>query len=138
MLAVWRLRVVLSLLLYFLSEGMSLLLQVWCDRESAILRPVIRIAAAFTTVVTSFISEILLPPISLLPFINRNLEEKFAILRRGPKYVKGIGYNTLEQAAADGAVVMAYGYVSTLVVFLQIFSLRYSVTSAKKAAFHCG
>jgi large conductance mechanosensitive channel len=71
-----------------------------------------RIAAAFTTVVTSFVSEILLPPLSLIPGINRNMEGKFAILRRGPNYntTDGIGYNTLQQAADDGAVVMAYGY----------------------------
>ncbi|RDW84501.1 hypothetical protein BP6252_02091 [Coleophoma cylindrospora] len=71
------------------------------------------IAAAFTTVVTSFVSEILLPPLSLLPFINRNLEEKFAVLRKGPHYVPGDphnGYNTLKQALDDGAVVLAYGY----------------------------
>ncbi|CZT03988.1 related to ion channel [Rhynchosporium agropyri] len=69
------------------------------------------IAAAFTSVVTSFVSDILLPPLSLLPFINRNLDEKFAILRRGPGYnqTDGIGYNTLQQAAEDGAVVLAYG-----------------------------
>jgi len=57
------------------------------------------------------VSEILLPPLSLLPFINRNMDEKFAILRRGPNYntTDGHGYNTLKQAADDGAVVMAYG-----------------------------
>ena len=72
-----------------------------------------RIAAAFTTVVTSFVSEILLPPLSLIPGINRNMEGKFAILRKGPTYntTDGIGYNTLQQAADDGAVVMAYGFV---------------------------
>lgn len=72
-----------------------------------------RIAAAFTSVVTSFVSEILLPPLSLLPFINRNMDEKFAILRRGPLYntTDGHGYNTLKQAAEDGAVVLAYGYI---------------------------
>jgi len=61
--------------------------------------------------VTSFVSDILLPPLSLLPFINRNMDEKFAILQPGPNYnrTNGIGYNTLKQAADDGAVVMAYG-----------------------------
>jgi len=67
------------------------------------------LAAAFTTLVTSFVSEILLPPLSLLPFINRNMEEKFAILRRGPDYDKEGGYNTMQQALNDGAVIMAYG-----------------------------
>lgn len=45
------------------------------------------------------------------------MEEKFAILRRGPHYnaTSGHGYNTLKQAADDGAVVMAYGYVLPLI-----------------------
>ncbi|MCJ1253721.1 hypothetical protein MMC24_001533 [Lignoscripta atroalba] len=67
------------------------------------------LAAAFTSVVTSFVTDIVLPPISLLPFINKNLNEKFAVLRAGPHYAKGYGYNTLKQAMDDGAVVMAYG-----------------------------
>lgn len=77
------------------------------------------IAAAFTTVVTSFVSEILLPPLSLLPFVHRNLDEKFAVLKKGPHYngTYGHGYNTLEQATADGAVVMAYGSVYLLLSF---------------------
>jgi hypothetical protein len=43
------------------------------------------------------------------------MDGKFAVLRRGPSYntTNGVGYNTLQQAADDGAVVMAYGYVST-------------------------
>lgn len=67
------------------------------------------LAAGFTTVVTSFISDILLPPLSLLPFMRANLEEKFVILRNGPKHVHGLVYNTTKQAVDDGAVVMAYG-----------------------------
>ncbi len=67
-----------------------------------------RIAAAFTSVVSSFVSDILLPPISLIPFIDRNLDEKFAVLRRGAHQAGG--YNTSKQALDDGAVVMAYGF----------------------------
>ncbi|MCJ1412010.1 hypothetical protein MMC19_006102 [Ptychographa xylographoides] len=79
------------------------------------------IAAAFTTVVTSFVSDILLPPISLIPFINKNLEEKFAVLRRGAHYSKGSGYNTLKQAIDDGAVVMAYGsFIDKVVNFIGV------------------
>ena len=61
--------------------------------------------------VTSFVSDILLPPISLLPFMNKNLDEKFAVLRRGENYntTDGVGYATLKEAAADAAVVLAYG-----------------------------
>ena len=67
------------------------------------------IAAAFTAVVSSFVSDILLPPISLLPFIDKNLEEKFAVLRGGGSHARGYHYNTMKQALDDGAVVMAYG-----------------------------
>lgn len=70
-----------------------------------------RIAAAFTQLVTSFVSDIVTPIISLLPFLHRNLNDKFAVLRKGPHYVKGAGYNTLKQAHDDGALVLAYGYV---------------------------
>jgi large conductance mechanosensitive channel len=70
------------------------------------------LAAAFTTVVTSFVSDILLPPLSLLPFMQKNMDEKFAILRSGNHYnqtLKHGGYNTMDQAVEDGAVIMAYG-----------------------------
>lgn len=59
---------------------------------------------------TSFVGDILTPILSLLPFLSRNLDEKFAVLRAGPHHDShGRGYNTLQQALDDGAVVMAYG-----------------------------
>lgn len=70
------------------------------------------LAAAFSSVVTSFVSDILLPPIACLPFLSRNLDERFALLREGASHRHGGGerYNTVQQAIDDGAVVMAYGY----------------------------
>lgn len=61
--------------------------------------------------VTSFVSDILLPVLALLPFIDRNFEEKFAVLKAGPRYGEGggRGYNTVKLALEDGAVVMAWG-----------------------------
>ena len=53
-------------------------------------------------------SDIITPIISLLPFLNHNMEEKFAVLKAGPKYDEK-GYNTVEQALADGALVLAWG-----------------------------
>ncbi|KAK2613684.1 hypothetical protein N8I77_000577 [Diaporthe amygdali] len=68
------------------------------------------VAAAFTNVVTSFVSDILLPPLSVLLPLNANLDLKFAVLQAGPGYYsQPHGYRTIEQAQADGAVVMAYG-----------------------------
>lgn len=69
-----------------------------------------------------------MPPISVILPINKNIEEKFAVLRPGPKYNASSpagGYNTLHQAQADGAVVMAYGsFIYQMVSFtLMGFSL---------------
>lgn len=69
------------------------------------------IASMFTALITSLVSDILLPPISVLLPLNKNLEEKFAVLRAGPHRPEDSGYNTLKQAQDDGAVVMAYGWV---------------------------
>jgi large conductance mechanosensitive channel len=69
----------------------------------------ISLAAAFTRLVTSFVSDIILPVVSLLPYLQRNFNEKFAVLRKGPNYSETIGYNTLKQAQEDGALVLAYG-----------------------------
>jgi large conductance mechanosensitive channel len=81
------------------------------------------LASMFTALVTSFVSDILLPPLSVLLPLNKNLEEKFAVLRAGDG--GDGGYNTLKQAQDDGAVVMAYGWVflSFLVVCLFVLGL---------------
>ncbi|KAH7081410.1 putative large-conductance mechanosensitive channel [Paraphoma chrysanthemicola] len=81
------------------------------------------LAAAFTSIANSLVSDILLPIISLLPFLARNLDEKFAILKHGPHYNHTIsnGYNTVTQALDDGAVVFAYGnFLDKVVRFLCI------------------
>lgn len=58
---------------------------------------------------SSLVSDILLPPISIILPLNKNLEEKFAVLHPGPNYDREQGYNTLQRAQDDGAVVLAYG-----------------------------
>ncbi|MCJ1440677.1 MAG: hypothetical protein MMC23_001163 [Stictis urceolatum] len=79
------------------------------------------IASAFNKVVTSFVSDILLPPFSLLPFVGRNLDEKFAVLKKGPHYNELNGYNTVTQASEDGAVTLSYGtFIDRIVNFLAI------------------
>ncbi|KAH8704224.1 putative large-conductance mechanosensitive channel [Talaromyces proteolyticus] len=86
------------------------------------------IASAFTKLVNSFVSDLLLPIISLLPFLHRNLDQKFAVLRKGPHYHRGYGYNTLKQARDDGALVMAYGaFLNNLVSFLAVGLALYSI-----------
>lgn len=74
------------------------------------------IASSFTAIVNSFVSDILLPPLSVLLPLNKNLDEKFAVLKPGPNYERENGYNTLQFAQDDGAVVMAYGWVLSIFV----------------------
>lgn len=78
------------------------------------------IGTAFTAVSKSLVSDILTPPIALIPFLDRNLVNKFLVLRCGSGHThlmaeplsEQVGechYNTLEQAANDGAITFSYG-----------------------------
>ncbi|KAF2714366.1 gated mechanosensitive channel [Pleomassaria siparia CBS 279.74] len=89
------------------------------------------LAASFTACANSLVTDIILPIISLLPFLSRNLDEKFAILQRGPSYNQTIstGYNTKDQALADGAVVFAYGnFLDKVLRFLLIAIALWSIS----------
>jgi len=86
------------------------------------------LASVFTDLVKSFVGDILMPPISIILPLKHNIEEKFAVLRPGPCYNVTSGYNTLKQAQADGAVVMAYGsFIYQIVSFLMIGLALYSM-----------
>ncbi|KAI0203755.1 large-conductance mechanosensitive channel [Astrocystis sublimbata] len=86
------------------------------------------LANAFTAVTNSFVNDILLPPLSVLLPLNRNLDEKFVVLRPGPNYDQQKGYNTIAFAQDDGAVVLAYGgftrhFVSFLFLGIMLYTL---------------
>ncbi|KAI0347801.1 gated mechanosensitive channel [Trametopsis cervina] len=85
------------------------------------------IATSFTAVVNSLVSDVLLPPISLLPFMShKNLPEKFAVLRKGPHGDEG--YNTVEQARNDGAVIMSYGiFIDKTLTFISLGLVLYGI-----------
>lgn len=90
------------------------------------------LAASFTACANSLVSDILLPLISLLPFLARNLDEKFATLKHGPNYNGTIsnGYNTKDQALSDGAVVFAYGnFLDKVVRFLLVALSLWAIAS---------
>ncbi|KAK8106266.1 hypothetical protein PG999_009625 [Apiospora kogelbergensis] len=88
------------------------------------------LASTFTTLTTSFVSDILLPPISVLLPLNRNMDEKFAVLKAGPSYDELDGYTTLAQAQLDGAVVLAYGiFINKFINFLGIGLALYGLAS---------
>ncbi|CAA7268586.1 unnamed protein product [Cyclocybe aegerita] len=88
------------------------------------------IASSFTALVNSLVSDIILPPISLLPFMSRNLEEKFWILRKGPHFPRQEGYNTRKQAMDDGAVILTYGaFFDQMVNFIGVGFALYVIAS---------
>ncbi|RYC58854.1 hypothetical protein CHU98_g7356 [Xylaria longipes] len=88
------------------------------------------LANAFTTVTNSFVNDILLPPLSVLLPLNRNMDEKFVILRPGPNYEEQNGYNTIGLAQEDGAVVLAYGgFIRHVVSFLFLGIMLYMLAS---------
>lgn len=71
-----------------------------------------------------------MPPISILFPINKNIQEKFAVLRPGPNFNSSIGYNTPHQALEDGAVVLAYGsFVYQVVSFLMVGVALYAMAN---------
>lgn len=79
------------------------------------------LASIFTDLVKSFVGDILMPPISIILPLRKNIEEKFAVLRTGDTYNATMGYNTLKQAQEDGAVVMAYGaFIYNIVSFCMV------------------
>ncbi|KZT22696.1 gated mechanosensitive channel [Neolentinus lepideus HHB14362 ss-1] len=94
------------------------------------------IASAFTTVVNSFVSDVILPPISLLPFMShKNLPEKFAVLRRGHNATAH--YNTLKQAEDDGAVTLSYGlFLDHLLNFVGLGLVLYAIANVYAAVSH--
>ncbi|PVG01717.1 ion channel [Serendipita vermifera] len=84
------------------------------------------IAGAFTRIVNSTVSDLLLPLVALLPFMGRNLPQKFLVLRGGPNAADG--YNTLKQAEDDGAVTMAYGrFLDSIINFFAIGLVLYII-----------
>ena len=79
------------------------------------------IASTFTAIVNSFINNILLPPISLLPGLGANLDGKFVVLRAGEHERKrletgghGRGYNTSAQALGTSIFLPANWALLTL------------------------
>jgi large conductance mechanosensitive channel len=73
------------------------------------------IGAAFATIVSSFVADILMPPIGLLVG-NVDFSDLFAVLRRGANPGP---YLTLAQAKEAGAVTLNYGaFLSKVLSFL--------------------
>lgn len=75
------------------------------------------IGAAFTGVVKSMVDDLLMPPLSLLTG-GLDFSNKFLVLRQG---TRAGPYETLVEAKAAGATVLAYGnFTSAVVSFLLV------------------
>jgi large conductance mechanosensitive channel len=91
------------------------------------------IGAAFGTIVSSLVDDIIMPPIGML-LGGVAFENFFAVLREGE--VAG-PYLTLEEASAAGAVTINYGVflmtlVSFLIVGLAVFYLVRAINRLKR------
>lgn len=76
------------------------------------------VGAAFTTIVKSFVSDILMPPVGLL-LGQSDFADKFAVLKEGTQ--AAAPYATLAQAQAAGAVTLNYGvFINNLIAFLLV------------------
>lgn len=73
----------------------------------------IMLGTAFSTIVNSFVRDVLMPPIGLL-FGGEDLKDRYFTLRGG-------SYTTLEEAQAAGAVTLNWGvFLATIVDFVII------------------
>jgi large conductance mechanosensitive channel len=82
------------------------------------------VGAAFTTIVKSLVSDIIMPPIGLL--LGRADFANFFVLLKGG--AKGPPYATLEEARAAGAVTINYGaFLNNLVAFLIVALTMFAI-----------
>lgn len=65
------------------------------------------------------------------------MDQKFAVLSKGPSFDQQYGYNTLRQAREDGALVLAYGvFIETVLNFLGVSLTLYAVGHLYMWIFH--
>lgn len=82
------------------------------------------VGAAFTTIVKSFVSDIIMPPIGL--FLGQaDFANFFILLKKGSQNPP---YDTLEQARGAGAVTINYGeFFNSLVAFLIVALTMFAI-----------
>ena len=82
------------------------------------------IGAAFGTIVSSLVGDIIMPPIGLI-LGNIDFKNLFVVIKHGPQPGE---YPTIEAAQQLGAVTINYGrFINNIVTFLILFFLRFNV-----------
>lgn len=110
----------------------------WADFRSFISRgPAVDLGVGiilstfFSSLINSFMNDILTPPIGLV-FGSSSLQETFIELRHGK--TQNITYSTVAEAVSDGAVTMNIGYfVNQLCTFIIVSLFLYWVIKAYTA-----
>ena len=92
------------------------------------------IGAAFGTIVSSLVSDIIMPPIGIV-LGNIDFKNLFLVLKQGT--VAATLYLTIEDAQKAGAVTLNYGrFINTIITFLivafAVFLLVKGMNTAKK------
>jgi large conductance mechanosensitive channel len=83
------------------------------------------VGAAFTTIVKSLVSDVIMPPVGLL-LRRTDFADLFFILQDGPK--TSAPYSTLADAKAAGAVTINYGiFLNNLVAFLLVALTMFAI-----------
>lgn len=76
------------------------------------------IGAAFATIVSSLVNDVLMPPLGLL-IGNVDFSNMYAVLRHGA--TEGMKYNSLADAQHDGATVIAFGkFINQIINFVLV------------------
>jgi len=97
------------------------------------------IGAAFGTIVTSLVKDIIMPPISLLTG-SVDFNNLFWVMKKGDATPAGTyDYTTLDQAHQLGATTLNYGaFINTIIVFLivafAVFLLIRAINNMRRRA----
>ncbi len=76
------------------------------------------IGAAFATIVSSLVNDVLMPPLGLL-IGNVDFSNMYAVLRHGA--TEGMKYSSLADAQHDGATVIAFGkFINQIINFVLV------------------
>jgi large conductance mechanosensitive channel len=82
------------------------------------------LGAAFTVIVKSLVTDILMPPVGLI-FGDASLADRFVVLKDG---ATAGPYETLEAAQTAGAVTMNYGvFIDAIIAFLAVGFILFMV-----------
>jgi large conductance mechanosensitive channel len=93
------------------------------------------LGAAFQATVSSFTTDLLMPPVGILT--GSNLQDWFYVIKKAPSSTENTTYNTTQQAHDDGAVTINPGRflqsaINFLVIGLVLYAMVQTFIEARK------